>query len=268
MTLQEILNSKKERLKQIKNFCPVKELHKIAQKKINDRRDFLKAIKNKNKINIIAEFKRASPSRGIILKDGNPTKISQIYEKNAACGISILTEENFFLGRAEDLIQAREATRLPVLRKDFIIDEYQIYETASLPADAILLIVRVLDDVQLRDFYQLSKECHLCPVVEVHSEDEMERAMNLHPEVIGINNRNLDSLTTDINTTRNLANRIPDNVVLVAESGISNITTINELRAIGVDAFLIGDALLNADDIGRKLRELSGRPVLRFVGKK
>jgi len=262
MILQKILDKKKERLKEKKTGSSLHELYTRAEEKQKDRRNFLEAITRTDNINIIAEFKRSSPSRGRILDDSDPCRVLGIYEANGAVALSILTEEDFFKGSTDDLLKARTVTRLPILRKDFILDEYEIYETASVPADAILLIVRILDDVQLRDFYQLSKECQLCPLVEVHSEDELERALKLNPEVVGINNRDLDSLTTDINTTRNLAPKIPDNVVLVAESGISNSATIKELRATGVDAFLIGEALLNAHDIGRKLRELNGEEVI------
>lgn len=257
MTLQKILNSKRERLKITKNLHSVKELHEIADKKIIERRDFLKAIENKNCINIIAEFKRASPSRGNLLHDGNPAKLSKIYEENGASGISILTEEDFFLGKTEDLIQTREATRLPILRKDFIIDEYQIYETASLPADALLLIVKILDPVQLKDFYHLALEYKVSPLIEIHSEKELENAMKLNPLLIGINNRNLETLETDVNTTKKLKKLMPDNVIVVAESGIEDRATIDELRQIGINAFLIGESLLTADDIGARLRELN-----------
>lgn len=258
MSLQKILDSKRERLKINKNLRSLKELLKIAPNKITERRDFLKAIDNKNRINIIAEFKRASPSRGNLLSDGDPIKVSRIYEENGASGISILTEEDFFLGKTEDLIKAREVTRLPILRKDFIIDEYQIYETASLPADAILLIVKILDPVQLKDFYHLTLEYKITPLIEVHSEKELENAMKLEPVLIGINNRNLETFETDINTTKKLKKLIPDNIIVVAESGIGNRETIDELRGLGINTFLIGESLLTAGDIGKKLKELNG----------
>lgn len=258
MILQKILDAKNRRLEKIKKLCPVKELCTVASKKITDRRDFLKSIKHKSRTNIIAEFKRASPSKGILLKNGDPAKLSRIYEENGASAISILTEEDFFLGKNEDIMQAREATRLPILRKDFIFDEYQIYETCALPADALLLIVRILDAVQLRDFYQLAQEYKIIPLVEVHSVKELETALKIEPLLIGINNRDLDTLKTDINTTKKLIGSIPRSVTIVAESGISNRAKIDELRESGVSAFLIGESLLTARDIGKKLQELSG----------
>ncbi len=258
MSLKKILEAKKRRIESIKKLLPVKNLYPVVNKKITDRRDFLKAINCKNKRNIIAEFKRSSPSRGRILNDGNPERIAQIYEKNGASALSILTEEDFFCGSIEDLQKARKITKIPVLRKDFIIDEYQIYESAALPADALLLIVRILDEKQLRDFYQLTKEYRITPLIEVHSEEELETALKLEPELIGINNRDLKTLKTDINITKRLISLIPESIITVAESGISRRAEIDELIGLGVDAFLIGESLLRAKDIGRKLRELAG----------
>jgi indole-3-glycerol phosphate synthase len=258
MILQKILDAKKKSLEQIKKNHPFNELYSSVEEKINDRRDFQKAINQKNRTNIIAEFKRASPSKGKILNNGNPVKIAKIYESSGATALSVLTEEDFFCGNAEDLIKARNSTQLPVLRKDFIIDEYQIFETASLPADALLLIVRILDNIQLRDFYQLAKEYKINVLVEVHSEQELEVALKLEPTIIGINNRDLDTLKTDINTTKKLIKYVPDSVTIVAESGFSSRAEIQELQEYGVNAFLIGESLLTAGDIGEKLGELSG----------
>ncbi len=246
------------RLNNIKKLLPVKNLYPVINEKIIDRRDFIKSINHKNKRNIIAEFKRSSPSRGRILNDGNPERIAQIYESNGASALSILTEEDFFHGSTEDLQKARGITKIPVLRKDFIIDEYQIYESAALPADALLLIVRILDEKQLMDFYQLTKECKITPLIEVHSEEELETALKLDPELIGINNRDLKTFKTDTNITKKLISLIPESIITVAESGISRRTEIDEFIGLGVDAFLIGESLLRTKDIGKKLRELTG----------
>ncbi len=258
MILQKILEAKRGRLEKIKKLRPLKELYTISNIKITDRRDFHKAINRKERTNIIAEFKRASPSKGKLLSEESPEKIAQIYESSGATALSILTEEDFFCGNTDDLQKARNSTQLPVLRKDFIIEEYQIHETASLPADALLLIVRILDDVQLRDFYQLTKEYKISPLIEVHSERELEIALKLEPPIIGINNRDLDTLKTDIKRTEKLICSVPSSITVVAESGIYNRTEIDVLRKCGVSAFLIGESLLTARDIGKKLRELTG----------
>lgn len=257
MILQKILEAKRSHLEKIKKLRPLKELYTLSNMKLTDRRDFYKAINQKERTNIIAEFKRTSPSKGKIINDESPEKIAKIYESSGASALSILTEEDFFCGNTEDLQIARNSTQLPVLRKDFILEEYQIHETASLPADALLLIVRILNEAQLRDFYQLTNEYKISPLIEVHSERELEIALKLEPPIIGINNRDLDTLKTDIMRTKKLICSVPRSITVVAESGIYNRTEIDELRKCGVSAFLIGESLLTASDIGKKLRELT-----------
>lgn len=256
MILNKILNRKLERIKEKKKIRPLNELFHIAKEKINNRRDFISRIGRANSINIIAEFKRNSPSRGKIIDENSPSRIARIYENNGASAISVLTEEDFFSGKLEDLTEVRMSTGIPILRKDFIIDEYQIHETATIPADAVLLIVRALDPIQLKDFYQISREYKITPLVEVHTEKELEIALKMEPEIIGINNRDLDTLKVDLNVTRKLKPLIPAPVITVAESGISDRDIIGEFKAIGVHAFLIGESLLTANDIGKKLRLL------------
>jgi len=260
MTLNKILDFKRERIDLAKRSAPVRKLRNLADGKKNDRRDLLKRLSadEEGKANIIAEFKRASPSKGVIVRDVTPEEFFGIYEASGAAAISVLTEQDFFKGSIDDLTSARSATKLPVLRKDFIIDEYQIYESASCSADAALLIVKILEISVLKDFYQLALEYNIVPLVEIHSLQELDVAMKLSPGLIGINNRNLETLKVDINTTERLVTLIPDGITVVSESGISSPETIRKFKKLGIDAFLVGEALLTAGDSGKKLRELVG----------
>jgi len=207
--------------------------------------------------NIIAEVKCASPSRGRLIKDFDPIRIADIYKQNGASAISVLTDEKYFAGHKNYLMQIRQNVQLPLLRKDFIIDPIQIYETRAIGADAVLLIVRALGK-KLAEFISLSNEMGLSPLVEVHDEEELDLALAVGSEIIGINNRNLDTFITDIETSRRLKARIPADKIVVAESGISNRKDIESLMDVGINAFLIGEALITAPDIGVKLRAFKG----------
>lgn len=251
MSLSKILEAKRERIKFLKkNFTPQVFLSSAK----NRRADFLQAVTRKNRINIIAEFKRSSPSKGKIIKNRTLDEIVKEYEKNGAAALSILTEEDFFSGNIEDILSAKDSVNLPILRKDFIIDEIQIYETSSIGADAILLIAKILDKNQLSDYFRLSVELNLTPLIEIHTEEELEGALKLNPPLLGINNRDLETFKTDINVTRRLINLIPKGISVVSESGISDAETIRELNSLGVDAFLIGESLLSSLDPGKTLR--------------
>lgn len=220
-------------------------------------RDFASVFKGGG-TNIIAEVKKASPSKGILREDFDPVGIAEVYERSGAAAISVLTDSRYFMGSLDNLIHIREHTKLPILRKDFIIDEYQIYEARVAGADAVLLIAAVLDDAKLSEFLKLSTSLGMTSLVEVHSEDELTRALDAGAEMIGINNRDLNTFETDINTTIRLAGLIPDGKVIVSESGIDSRGDIDRLKGARVDGFLIGEAIMTAPDMGAKLREFTG----------
>jgi len=205
---------------------------------------------------IIAEVKKGSPSKGVIREDFDPLEIAGIYQDNGATCLSVLTDEQFFLGHLRYLALIREAVSLPLLRKDFICDPYQIYEARAAGADAILLIAAMLDLDQLQEFLAAAHEVQLDVLLEVHDESEMEKALKTGCTMIGVNNRNLRTFATDLGTTARLARMIPTGRLLVTESGIHNRDDINRLSADGAQAYLIGESMMREADIGQKLREL------------
>jgi indole-3-glycerol phosphate synthase len=209
-------------------------------------------------LSLIAEFKRRSPSAGDISTDAEVTEQVQAYERGGAAALSVLTDERHFGGSLQDLREAMAACDLPILRKDFIVDPYQLYEAAVNGADAVLLIVRALDDTELRSLYEGARELDLDCLVEVHDAEELERALELDADVIGINNRDLDEGTVDVSRTYELLTDVPAGKTIVAESGISSRAELEELERIGVDAVLIGSALMNAADPEAKVYELTG----------
>ncbi len=257
MILEEIVEKKREEVETLKTLRPPEELKREAEKRSSRVRDFTTPLKEEG-VNIIAEIKKASPSRGIIRQDFDPVKIARIYERAGAKALSVLTEKNYFLGTPEYIGAVKEAVGLPVLRKDFIIDEYQLYESRLLGADCVLLIVRILSPEKLRGFVRLARELGMETLVEVHTRGELETALSTDTTIIGINNRDLETFRTDTAVTIELVKHIPDGIVVVSESGIQNKEDIRRLRACGVDAFLVGEAFMREKDIERKFRELAG----------
>jgi indole-3-glycerol phosphate synthase len=231
-----------------------------------ERRDFVAALKHPRSggIGLIAEVKKASPSAGLICKDFDPVRIAKEYEAAGASCLSVLTDEQFFQGSLDYLRQIREAVKLPLLRKDFIIDERQILEAIEWGADAILLIVAILTDEQLRKFHALAVEAGLAVLVEVHDEDELERALKISPALIGVNNRNLKTFEVDLATTERLAGKLfslranHQSALLVAESGIHTRVDVERLKQCGAGAILVGESLMKQGDIQTKVRELIG----------
>jgi len=209
-------------------------------------------------LSVIAEFKRRSPSAGDIAAGAMVGTQVQAYERGGAAALSVLTDERHFGGSLADLRDAMAACDLPILRKDFIVDPYQLYEAAVNGADAVLLIVRALEDQQLRAMYEEARGLDLDCLVEVHDDEELQRALELDADVIGINNRNLDTGTVDIATTYELMPDVPAGKTAVAESGISTRAELEELERVGVDAVLIGEALMGTADPEAKVRELTG----------
>lgn len=210
-------------------------------------------------LSLIAEFKRRSPSAGAIAEAGADVASQVVaYERGGAAAVSVLTDEPHFGGTLEDLRAARSACSIPIIRKDFIVDPYQLYEAAVNGADAVLLIVRALDDDQLRRLYEEAEALDLDTLVEVHDAEELERALLAGAEVVGINNRDLDAMTINIETTYELMPDVPAGKTVVAESGISGRDELEELDRVGVDAVLIGGSLMTAPDPEAKVRELTG----------
>jgi indole-3-glycerol phosphate synthase len=254
MFLEKIIKHKREEYNKIIRMKSLQEL-KVMLSDIPPSRDFRKSLMGDN-IHIIAEIKKASPSRGIIRNDFEPVEIAKIYESNGASALSVLTDSYFFHGSIDYLPEIKEAVNIPILRKDFIIDEYQIYETRLYRGDALLLIATVLDDYKLKDFMDITNELGLSYVVEVHDIKDLERVLPLNPEIIGINNRDLNTFNVDIKRSFELVKYIPENIIVISESGISNIDDIIALKDKGINIFLIGEGLIKERDIGRKLRSL------------
>jgi len=221
-------------------------------------RSLRQSLSEKNSVSIIAEIKRRSPSRGALTENLSVAHTAAAYERGGARAISVLTEQEFFHGSVADLQQANSSTRLPVLRKDFIIDEFQVRQSRRIGADAILLIAAILDPKELSHLHTLAREIGLEVLVEVHSAEEIEMALTADPEIIGINNRNLHTFTVDLQTTEILRPLIPDGIVCVSESGVRARKDIDRLAACGVDAALVGEALVTAADPETKVRDLAG----------
>ncbi|MDE0757214.1 MAG: indole-3-glycerol phosphate synthase TrpC [Pseudomonadales bacterium] len=205
---------------------------------------------------VIAEIKKASPSKGLIRADFNVPEIAKSYEKFGATCISCLTEEAFFQGRDSYLSDIKAAVALPVLRKDFIIDEYQVHESLLLGADCILLIAAILDATQMSDYYQLAQELGLDVLIEVHDAAELDQVLELSPDLVGINNRNLHTFQVSLDTTLDLINRVPENVLVVTESGIRERADVVKMQRHQVNCFLVGEAFMRFDEPGGKLVEL------------
>ncbi|MEZ5462879.1 indole-3-glycerol phosphate synthase TrpC [Dokdonella sp.] len=224
-----------------------------------DTRGFAAAIESRIEAGqpaVIAEIKKASPSKGVIREAFHPADIARSYEQGGAACLSVLTDADFFLGHEDYLRQARSACSLPVLRKDFTIDPYQVYEARAIGADCILLIVAALDDASLLDLSLLAAELDLDVLVEVHDEEELGRALEVPAPLIGINNRNLRSFEVSLETSVNLRARAPQDRLLVSESGIATPAEVARLRGVGIDAFLVGETFMRAADPGAALKQL------------
>jgi indole-3-glycerol phosphate synthase len=252
--LDKIIAQKRDEVEQRKKVATIAYLQeRIAQQK--PPLDLALALKGDH-IRLIAEVKQASPSRGMLSPNLNPTELAQTYAKGGAAAISVLTEANYFMGNIEHLAAIREVVKLPLLRKDFIFDPYQVYESRAYGADALLFIAAILSQEQLKELVPLSRSLGLKCLVEVHNEGEIERAVLSKAEIIGINNRDLNTFTVDIDTTRRLRPLIPQKRIVVSESGIESRKDIEKLGKWGVDAILVGEALVTAGDVLAKMKEL------------
>ncbi len=258
--LRKILDHKKEEVAAARARVPEAELMARARDRA-PARGFARALAAPGPFgaNVIAEIKRASPSAGTIRADLDPARQARAYEDGGAAALSVLTDARFFSGSLADLVDARAASPLPVLRKDFIVDEYQLWEASAAGADAVLLIVRALEDSFLKDALAWCAGNGLDALVEVHDEAELSRALAAGARVVGVNNRNLSTFRTDLAVTERLVALFPANVTAVAESGVSTRADVTRLLARGVHNFLIGTALAQSENPAARLRELLGR---------
>ncbi|GAB4265562.1 indole-3-glycerol phosphate synthase TrpC [Thermincola ferriacetica] len=260
MILDRILTEKKQEVKLAKTLKSMTEM-KQSLAALPPARSLVKALDNRPAMGLIAEIKKGSPSKGIIRADFDPVEIAKVYTASGAAAISILTDEKFFFGSSAYLQAVRKVTDLPLLRKDFIIDPWQVYESRCLGADLILLIAAALDDKMLPELFDLATELGMECLVEIHSEEEYERVKGLPLHLLGINNRDLQTFQTDLNTTVNLCGKIRDSkgCKIVSESGINNGNDVKFLKSHGVDAVLVGESLMREKDIRQKVLELLGR---------
>ena len=255
--LTEIIERKRVRVEESKQSVDLDWLVHRALHARQLRRHFATAISKTGRINIIAEFKRASPSKGVINESLDPVPASLMYKTGGACAISVLTEGDSFRGSLDDLRAVRTAVDLPTLRKDFIIDEYQIYESSAAGADAILLIVAALTSENLAHFQKLARDLWLDAVVEVHDLDELEIAKSIGAKIIGVNNRDLRSFDVSLDISRKLIKNAPTDAIMISESGLKTCEDLTELRNLGYSAFLIGETLMRSDNPEQELRELA-----------
>ena len=251
-----------EKDKKVRSLLDIELLAKSAPKV----RSFSKALSNtKNSVySLIAEIKKASPSKGLIRKDFNPSKIAKAYQAGGAACLSVLTDTPSFHGAKHYLEEAKRVTSLPTLRKDFMYDIYQVAEARALNADCILIIMASVSDMQAQELEDAAFFWNMDVLLEVHDETELERALNLKSNLIGINNRNLKTFKTDINTTRNLAKLIPENRFLISESGLNSSEDLRELNSHGASAFLIGESLMRQNDIEVATRDLISKPASEY----
>ncbi|MEY4268218.1 MAG: hypothetical protein RIS90_2753 [Pseudomonadota bacterium] len=256
--LNQIVAVKRQEVAAALKRKPLAEMRADAESRVLTR-DFLGAMRARiaaGRAAVIAEIKKASPSKGVLRVDFEPADIAQSYAEHGAACLSVLTDQQFFQGRIDYLKQARASCHLPVLRKDFIIDAYQVYESRAIGADAILLIAACLDDAQLRDYEAIARSLDMAVLVEVHDAAELARALQLKTPLIGVNNRNLKTFEVSLDTTLTLRHELPADRLLVSESGIQSRDDVLRLAAAGVNAFLVGESFMRADDPGLALAQM------------
>mgnify|MGYP000891228755 CR=1 FL=1 len=254
--LDKICSYKKAEVASRKASVPLSVLEERI-KELRPARDFRQALRTEG-MSLISEIKRRSPSKGALTDAVDPVELGKLYESAGAQAISVLTDQEFFGGTLDDLRAVRHAVSIPCLRKDFVIDEYQLYEARANSADAALLIVRILSDEQIRDYLDVAESLGMACLVETHSAEEIERALKAEAHIIGINNRDLDTFEVNLDTTLTLKKRVPGGVVLVSESGIHTREDVKVLEDGGIDAILVGEALMTSSDVRAKIRHLLG----------
>ena len=256
--LDKIMAFKAEEVAYAKSKLPIAEL-KARAADIEPARGFVQSLQtslSEGRSAVIAEVKKASPSKGLIRENFNPAEIAESYQKYGASCLSVLTDKEFFQGSADYFSQARVASTLPMLRKDFLLDEYQVYESKAMNADCILLIVAALEDSLMEDLAGRALDLGMDVLVEVHNFRELQRGLKLGMPMIGINNRNLQTFETSLESTTSLLESIPDNVLVVTESGIHSESDVKLMREHGVNSFLVGEAFMRANEPGERLTEL------------
>jgi indole-3-glycerol phosphate synthase len=253
--LEELIDATRERLERVKRELPLGELEQLASSR-GEGRPFAEALSRPG-TSLIAEYKRRSPSAGTIREGATVAGMARAYERGGAAALSILTEERHFGGSLDDLREARESSEIPILRKDFTIDPYQLWEAKAAGADAVLLVVGALRPHELGSLHGLARDLDLDAIVEVHDEPELAAALEIDADVIGINNRNLEDFSVDVSRTFDLLHDVPAGKIVVSESGIVDRAQIEELEGVGVDAVLVGEALMRAPDPESAVRELT-----------
>ena len=259
MVLDDILERKRQEVNELKKRLPLAKLIKQIDSTQKDRRSFKQALSRGKKTHFICELKKASPSEGLLREHFQVEEIAQEFEEAGASAISVLTERHYFLGNPRFLKQARLVTSIPILRKDFIVDPYQVYETRALGADAFLIIVHLLSNTKLKELLKTADALKLDTLVEAHTKEELDRALEAGSKLIGINNRNLKTLETDLTVSERLIPFIPKGVIAVVESGIETRTDIKRYQQLGINHFLIGTSLMKSKNIKQKIRELNGQ---------
>lgn len=263
--LDRIVEARRQTIAHRKRVLPLVALKIAVEKKSAPPLDFANALTH-SAFNFIAELKKASPSRGLLREDYHPGPLALALEQAGAAALSVLTEEDFFQGSLAHLKEARKATQIPILRKDFIVDPWQVWEARAAGADSFLLIAAILDDATLRELLELGRQLKMEPLVEIHSREEADRALAAGARIVGVNNRDLKNFQVSLETSLQLIDAIPDDCIAVSESGLGSREDLERLRGAGFDAFLIGEHLMQRSDPGAALRELlepaaKGRPM-------
>lgn len=257
MILDRIVEEKKREIDQAKEKVSLEELMEKSAS-VGKQKSFKEAISQPGRLNLIAEIKKASPSKGVLREDFKPVEIARAYQAAGASALSIITDKKFFQGDLAFLKAVKDAVNLPILRKDFIIDQYQIYESVYAGADSLLLIVRLLSAGQLAEFSSLCAQLNLEALCEVHSQEDLGKALAADCAIIGINNRNLDTFAEDLQVSARLIKKIPKDKIVVTESAIKTAEDVNYLKGLGVHAVLIGEAFMRSQDIGAKVKQIMG----------
>lgn len=259
MILNDILEHKHTEVEELKRRMPIPKVIRLIEKHKKQKRSLRTALSKHQALHFICELKKASPSEGIIRENFKPKLLAQEFEAAGASAISVLTETRYFKGNPKTLKQIRPLTSVPLIRKDFIFDPYQIYETALLDADAFLLIAMLVTDSELKEMLRLARELELDVLVEVHTKEELDRVLAAGSEIIGINNRNLKTLKIDHSVSENLIRFIPKDTIVVIESGIETREEIAQYQTLGAKCFLIGTTLMKSNNVKQKILELCGQ---------
>jgi indole-3-glycerol phosphate synthase len=260
MILNDILIQKRKDLEELKSRFSLHRLKEATEaKKREGVRSFRKALSSPKNLNLICELKKASPTEGVIREDFQPLRIASYFEHAGAAAISVLTETHYFKGRPSYLKTVRQVTHIPILRKDFIFETYQLYESALLEADAFLLIASILTESELKNLIQLGLQLQMDALVEVHTDEELKKALDAGAKIIGINNRDLKSLSVDPHRAKKLLPHIPKGIITVIESGFTKHEELLEYKSLGVNTFLIGTTIMKSPDIVAKIEELLGK---------